>query len=75
MFSFGSKGQFCMAIQGRALFKNNLLFPGDNASDKCVQCQRISPLFRNSDVLENFEYYWPTWWKSKFIFLDYTILF
>ena len=36
MFSFGSKGQFCMAIQGRALFKNNLLFPGDNVSDKCV---------------------------------------
>ena len=36
MFSFDFNGQFCMDIRGTALFKNNLLFPGDNVSDKCV---------------------------------------
>ena len=36
MFSFDSNGQFSMAIQGRALFKSNFLFPNDNVSNKCV---------------------------------------
>ena len=54
MFCFDSNGQFCIGIQDRVLFKINFLFPGDNVSKKCVQCQRISLLFRKSAVLENF---------------------
>ena len=36
MFSFYSNGQFCIAIQGRALFKNKFLFSCDKFSNKCA---------------------------------------
>ena len=36
MFSFDSNEYLCMTVQGRTLFKNNLMFLGNNVSDKCV---------------------------------------
>ena len=59
MFSFDSNGQFCMAIQGRSLFKNNLLLPGDNVSDYLVPKNLIF-IPKICCFRKNFEYYRQT---------------